>query len=734
MLSYFKPARRILSSIIQNKFTNLAKSLTTKMPRYEYPEVRRDLSVKDNFHGTEITDPYRWLENPDSEETQKFVEDQNKLTQSFLQKCKYRSKIREKITDLWNYPKFGCPFKRGDYYYFYKNSGLQNQSVLFQQKSLDSDDFKEFIDPNKFADDGTTALQQGEFSEDGKHFAYIVCEKGSDWGRIKIKSVETDAELSETLENVKFSCLSWTHDNKGFFYNQYPHSAKADGTVVEKNEFQQLFYHKIGTQQSEDIVVAQFPDEPNWMGHAEVSNCGNYIVMTISKSCDPINQLWCFDLRTTNHEIRSDMQFVKVVSNFDAKYNYITNNGSVMTFKTNLNAPRYKLASIDLDKMETEGWKDLVGEKDDVLQTVKCVNKDKLLLNYMHDCKDDLYLYDLISGKELKKFQIEIGTILSMDSRKQDDFFFYKFGSFTSPGDIYYYKFNDSLETNEPQMYRRSDFKGLDLSAFKTEQVFYSSKDGTKIPMFIVSKKTVTKSEKNPLFLYGYGGFNISLTPTFSVTRLVWLQHFNGIYVSANLRGGGEYGNAWYNAGRLLNKQNVFDDFISAAEYLIENKYTSKDKLVINGGSNGGLLVTACINQRPDLYHAAIADVSVADMLRFHKFTIGSYWVSDYGCSDNKEQFDYMIKYSPVHTINKEKEYPYVLLATADHDDRVVPSHSYKYISELQHQNGHQEKPFLIRIETKAGHGAGKPTSKIIEEHADKYGYIADVMNLEWQD
>lgn len=730
----FNQPKKLLNKFNQVNFTNIRT--ITKMPRYNYPTVRRDDNVTENFHGQDITDHYRWLEDPGSEETKKFVNDQNALTNSFFENCKHRKACRDRITELWNYPKFGSPFKQGDYYYFFKNTGLQNQSVLYQQKSLDSEPV-EFLDPNKFAEDGTTSLQQYSFSEDGSLFAYIICEKGSDWGKIKFKSVtENNKDLEDLLENIKFSCLSWTHDNKGLFYNSYPKSLKSDGTATEKNEYQQLFYHRLGTKQSEDLVCVKFPDEPKWMGHVTVSDCGNYLVLGISCSCDPNNQLWYYDLHANKNLVTDDIEFVKLVPNFDAKYSYITNEGSLFLFKTNLNALKYKLVTIDLSEPNPK-FKDFLPEKEDVLQDVSCINKTKLLINYMHDCKDEMYLYDLNTGKELKKFKLEIGTVLEISSRKKDDFFFFKFGSFTSPGDIFLYKFesdDSNIQSNEPKLFRRSEFKGLDLSNFKTEQVFFESKDGTKIPMFIVSKKNLEKSHNNPALLYGYGGFNISLTPTFSVVRLIWLQHFNGIYCCANLRGGGEYGEAWYNGGRLAKKQNVFDDFIAAAEYLTENKYTNKDRLAINGGSNGGLLVTATINQRPDLFKVAIADVAVCDMLRFHKFTIGSYWTSDYGCSDNKDEFDTMIKYSPLHTIAKNKEYPFVLMATADHDDRVVPSHSYKYIAELQHQNGHQEKPFLIRIETKAGHGAGKPTSKIIEEHADKYSYIAEVMDLKWED
>ncbi|CAF0839961.1 unnamed protein product, partial [Brachionus calyciflorus] len=691
------------------------------MTKIKYPLVRRDETIVENFHGIEIKDPYRWLEDPESEETKKFVDEQNELTNSFLDQCKYRSNIKAKLTELWNYPRYGCPFKRGKYYYFFKNTGLQNQSVLYQQETLDSEP-REFLDPNKFAEDGTTSLQQYQFSDDGNTLAFIICEKGSDWGKIKFKSVETNQELPDILENIKFSCLSWTHDNKGVFYNAFP-ELKSDGTAIEKNEYQQLFYHKLGTKQSEDIVCAKFPDEPNWMGHAEVSDCGNYVIMSISKSCDPVNQLWVYDLASANHQVTKDLNFLKLVANFDAKYEYITNDGSVFTFLTNLNALRYKLVTVDLKNPELT-FKELVPESEDVLQGAYCVNQNYLLLNYLHDCKDELSLHDLKTAKLIKKFNIEIGSLTELRAKKDQDFFYYKFSSFTSPGDIYEFKFNETEQ--EPKLFRISEFNGLDLSQFKTEQVFYESKDGAKIPMFLVSKKNLEKSAQNPVYLYGYGGFNISLTPTFSVVRLIWLQHFNGIYVCANLRGGGEYGEAWYNAGRLNNKQNVFDDFILAAEYLISNGFTSKEKLVINGGSNGGLLVTACVNQRPDLYQAVIGDVAVCDMLRFHKFTIGSYWVSDYGCSDKEDDFKCMIKYSPLHTIQKGKKYPYVLLATADHDDRVVPSHSYKYIAELQNQNGDQDKPFLIRIETKAGHGAGKPTSKLIEEYADKYGYIAE--------
>ncbi|RMZ95819.1 prolyl endopeptidase [Brachionus plicatilis] len=700
----------------------------TKMP-INYPKVRRDESIQENFHGVEIKDPYRWLEDPDSEETRKFVDDQNKLTSEFLDKCKYRTNIKNRITELWNYPRYGVPFRRGKFFYFFKNSGLQNQSVLYQQATPDSEPI-EFLDPNKFAEDGTTSLQQYKFCEDGNYLAYIVCEKGSDWGKIKFKSVSTGEDLPDVLENIKFSCLCWTHDNNGIFYNAFP-NLKSDGTAIDKNEYQQLFYHKIGTKQSEDIVCAQFANEPNWMGHAEVSDCGNYVIMSICKSCDPVNQLWIFDLAKANHLVSPNLEFKKIVSNFDAKYEYVTNDGTIFTFKTNSNALRYKLVNVDLADPELK-FKNLIPETQDVLQDAYCANEKFLIVNYLHHCKDELALYDLKTGKEIKKFTTEIGTLIELSARKNQDFFFYKFSSFTSPGDIYEFRFSENL--GEPTLFRVSEFKGLDLSQFKSEQTFFESKDGTKIPMFLVSKKNLEKNAQNPVFLYGYGGFNISLTPTFSVVRLIWLQHFNGIYACVNLRGGGEYGEEWYNAGRLMNKQNVFDDFISAAEYLISNDYTNKEKLVINGGSNGGLLVTACVNQRPDLYKLVIGDVAVCDMLRFHKFTIGSYWVSDFGSSENEADFRNMIKYSPLHTIQKGKKYPHVLLATADHDDRVVPSHSYKYIAELQNLNGDQENPFLIRIETKAGHGAGKPTSKVIDEYADKYGFVAEVLKLEWHD
>jgi prolyl oligopeptidase len=501
-------------------------------------------------------------------------------------------------------------------------------------------------------------------------------------------------------------------------------------------------YHRIGTKQSDDIVCARFPDEPEWMGHADISDCGNYVLMTINNSCEPVNQLWYYDLRKSEvegqGELTADLPWIKLVENFKAKYSCVANHGSKFIFKTNLGAQNYKLVSIDLSEGEKPEWKELMAESENVLQYVAAVNKTKLLVNYMRDCKDELYLYDLETGKQLKKFALEIGTILELSCRKKDDSFFFKFGSFTTPGDIYSFQFDSNNDSHgvktEPILYKRSEFKGLDLSVFKTEQVFFDSKDGTKVPMFIVSKKEAHKSADTPAFLYAYGGFNISLTPTFSVIRLIWLQHLNGIYVCANIRGGGEYGEKWYDAGRLENKQNCFDDFIAAGDFLTENKYTSKEKLVINGGSNGGLLVTAVINQRPDLCQLAIADVAVCDMLRFHKFTIGAYWVSDFGCADNVKQFKDMIKYSPLHTVKKDTTYPYVLLATADHDDRVVPSHSFKYISELQHHNGHTSRPYLIRIDKKSGHGAGKPTTKIIEEFGDKYAYIAHVLGLKWQD
>ncbi|XP_035660447.1 prolyl endopeptidase-like isoform X3 [Branchiostoma floridae] len=710
------------------------------MSAIKYPEARRDDSAIDDYHGTKVPDPYSWLEDPDGEETKAFVEAQNKITLPYLEKCAVRKQFQARLKEMWDYPKYGCPFKRGSRYFYYYNTGLQNQSVLYVQDSLDAE-AKVFLDPNKFSEDGTVSLRGSAFSEDGEYFAYGISKSGSDWVTIKFMKVAGAEQLPDTLEYVKFSCMSWTHDHKGLFYNRFPEpETKADGTETTANLHQKLYYHVIGTDQSEDVLCGEFPDHPKWMPGAEVSDDGRYVILAIREGCDPVNRLYYCDLQTVDYKVTGILPWVKVADNFDAEYEYIANEGTLFTFKTNLNAPRYKLINIDFSKPEMDQWTDLVPESEtDVMEWTACVNQDKLVLCYLHDVKTELYLHELKTGKRITTFPLDIGSVVGYSGRKQDSEIFYQFMSFLTPGVIYHCDLTkDKLE---PTVFRQIKVKDFDPSGFQTDQVFFSSKDGTKVPMFIVHKKDIPLDGTHPVLLYGYGGFNISITPSFSVSRIVFMLHLGGILAVPNIRGGGEYGEIWHKAGTKEKKQNVFDDFQGAAEYLIKNKYTSASKITINGGSNGGLLVGACVNQRPDLFGCAVSQVPVMDMLKFHKFTIGHAWTTDFGCSDNKEGFDYLIKYSPLHNIQTPSDsvvqYPAILLLTGDHDDRVVPLHSLKFIAQLQHtvgSNPKQTNPLFIRVDTKSGHGFGKPTAKVIEETSDIYAFIAENLKLEWRD
>ncbi|KAI5617048.1 prolyl endopeptidase, partial [Silurus asotus] len=697
-------------------------------------------SQVDDYHGYKVPDPYSWLEDPDSEKTQAFVNEQNQLTLPFLEECPIREVFKERMTELYDYPKYSCPFKRGNRYFHFYNTGLQNQSVLYVQENLEAEP-RVFLDPNTFSDDGTVALQGYAFSEDGEHLAYGVSASGSDWVELRFLRVEGAKALEDRLERVKFSCMAWTHDGKGLFYNSYPEQeGKSDGTETSTNLNQKLYYHVLGTPQSQDILCAEFPKQPKWMSGAEVSDDGQYVLLSIREGCDPVNRLWYCDLNTISGSITGMLPWVKLIDNFDAEYEYVTNEGTVFTFKTNLDAPRYRLINVDFTQPAPSQWKELIPQHDkDVLVFATCTYSSFLCVCYLHDVKSVLKMYHLESGEELKTFPLEVGSIMGFTGRKKDSEIFYYFTSFLSPAIIYHC---DLTKTPlQPHVFREVKVKGFDPTEYQTTQVFYPSTDGTEIPMFIVHKKDLQLDGSHPTFLYGYGGFNISITPSYSVSRLIFVRHLGGVLVVANIRGGGEYGETWHKAGMLENKQNCFTDFQCAAEYLIKEGYTSSNKLTINGGSNGGLLVGACVNQRPDLFGCAVAQVGVMDMLKFHKFTIGHAWTTDFGCSEIKEQFNWLIKYSPLHNIRVPEgdgvQYPAMLLLTGDHDDRVVPLHSLKYIATLQHVIGRwpsQSNPLFIYIDTKSGHGAGKPTSKVIQEVADTYAFIARCLDLHWID
>lgn len=706
------------------------------MERFTYPTVRRDSTIIDDYHGKKIADPYAWLEDPDSEETKGFVEKQNEISSPYLEKCEFKEKFKERMTELWDYPKYGCPFKRGGMYYYFYNSGLQNQSVLYCKETIDGE-AKVFLDTNALSEEGNISLRGYAFSEDGRSFAYGLSESGSDWVTIHFKTTGADTkDLPDTLKQVKFTSMDWTHDHKGIFYNRYPKTSdKSDGTETDLNLNQKLYYHLLGTDQDEDTLCCEFIDNPKWMIGAEVSDCVRYVVLTIRQGCDPVNKLYYCDLHTLKDGITGQLPYVKIVDNFDAEYEYVTNEGSVFTFKTNLDSPNYKLINIDLNNFQMENWSTLIAEDTkDVLEWASCVNNDTLVLCYLHDVKNVLYLHRLSDGSLIKELPLDIGSIVGFSGKKKQTEIFYQFTSFLTPGVIFHCDL--ALQDSAPKIFHETVVKGFDASLYETVQVFFPSKDGTKIPMFIVHSKGVTLDGSHPVYMYGYGGFNISITPSFSVSRLIFIGHLGGILAVPNVRGGGEYGESWHKGGTFANKQNVFDDFQCAAEYLISNKYTSPERLAINGASNGGLLVGACVNQRPDLFKCAVAQVGVMDMLKFHKFTIGHAWVTDFGCSSEKEQFEWLIKYSPLHNIkipDNGVQYPSVLLMSADHDDRVVPLHSLKYIAELQYIMGKYEKqtnPLLILVDTKSGHGFGKPTSKRIDDVANMFAFIAKNINI----
>jgi len=677
-----------------------------------YPVARKGDQV-DDYHGVKVADPYRWLEDLDSEETRKWVEEQNKLTFGYLAEIPARTTIKERLTKLWNFEKYGVPFKEGNRYFYTRNSGLQNQSVLYSVNSLEAQP-QVLIDPNTLSADGTVALSGTAVSNDGKFLAYSLSASGSDWQEWKVRDVGTGKDLTDHLKWVKFSNASWTRDGSGFFYARYD-EPKSD-SLKATNYFQKLYFHKIGSPQSEDVLVYERPDQKDWLFDGSVSKDGNYLIITAFQGTDVKTRVYYKDLRT------NDGPVVKLLDDFDASYTFVGNDGNRMWFLTDVGAPRGKIIEINTAQPDRNNWKILVPESKETLQAVTVVNH-KLIANYLKDAYTQVKIFDT-TGKFIREVEFPtIGSAEGFGGEPDDRETFYSFTSFTSPASIYRY----DVETGKSTVFRQPkvDFNPAN---FETKQVFYSSKDGTKVPMFITYKKGLKLDGNNPTYLYGYGGFNISLTPAFSVGVLVWME-MGGVFAQPNLRGGGEYGEDWHQAGMKLKKQNVFDDFITAAEWLITNKYTSTPKLAISGGSNGGLLVGAALTQRPELFGAALPAVGVMDMLRFQKFTIGWAWVSDYGSSDNADEFKALYAYSPLHNIKPGTKYPPTLVTTADHDDRVWPGHSFKFAAALQAAQA-GSAPVLIRIETKAGHGAGKPTSKIIEESADRYAFLVRTLNM----
>jgi prolyl oligopeptidase len=684
----------------------------------QYPPARKS-DVVDDYHGTKVPDPYRWLEDPDAAESRAWIEAENRLTNAYLAAIPARVAIRERLTKLWNYPKYGAPFRKAGRYFFFKNDGLQNQSVLYQQASLAATP-EALLDPNLLSADGTVAVSTVAVSEDGRLLAYGTSASGSDWEEFRVRDVATARDLPDHLKWVKFSGASWTKDGAGFFYSRYPEPA--DKALTDVNRFQRLYYHRLGADQAQDVLVYERPDQPDWGMNAEVTNDGRYAVLQVWLGTDRRNRVYYLDLRDAKHP-RVTGDVVRLLDEFDASYAFVGNDGPLFYFLTDLDAPRKRVIAIDTRHPERARWREVLPQGPDVLEGVQIIH-ERFVAHYMRDASSRLRLFAL-DGRVLKDLDLPtLGSVVSISGERKDGEMFYGFTSFLYPTTIFRYDFTAGVT---------SVFKApaidFDPSGYETKQVFYASKDGTRVPMFITHKKGLTLDGSNPTYLYGYGGFNISLTPSFSVAMLAWLE-MGGVYAVPNLRGGGEYGEEWHQAGMHDRKQNVFDDFIAAAEYLIAQRYTSTPKLAIAGGSNGGLLVGAVMTQRPELFGAALPAVGVMDMLRFHKFTIGWAWVTDYGSADSVAQFPYLYKYSPLQNLRPGTTYPATLVTTADHDDRVVPGHSFKFTAALQAaQAGPQ--PVLIEIETKAGHGAGKPTSKLIEEQADRFAFL--VRNLGMQ-
>jgi prolyl oligopeptidase len=678
-----------------------------------YPPSHPDPTVVDVYHGQAVPDPYRWLEDLDSEQTRAWVEAQNRLTFDYLQRIPARQRLLERLTQLWNYEKYSQPFKEGGRYFYFKNDGLQNQSVLYTQESLEAE-ARVLLDPNTLSEDGTVALSGIAISRDGRYLAYGLSRSGSDWQEWKVRDIETGEDLPDHLRWIKFSGASWTPDGQGFFYSRY--DEPPPGREYESaNYFQKLYYHRLGTPQSEDLLVYHRPDQKEWGFAGGVTEDGNYLIISVWRGTDPKNLLFYKDLRDPNSPV------VELIREFEAEYSFVGNDGSRFWLLTDLDAPRRRLVAIDLDNPGQV--QEVIPEAEETLQGVSLIN-NQFVAFYLKDAHTQIKTFAL-DGTYLGAIPLPgLGSASGFGGKRYDTETFYTFTSFTTPPTIYRYDFTTGRSTlfRQPQV----DF---DPQAYEVQQVFYPSKDGTRIPMFLVHRRGLARTGDHPTLLYGYGGFGISLTPSFSVGLVAWLE-MGGVYAQPNLRGGGEYGEAWHQAGTKLNKQKVFDDFIAAAEWLVANGYTNPSKLAISGGSNGGLLVGACLTQRPDLFAAALPAVGVFDMLRFHKFTIGWAWISEYGSPEDPEEFKALYAYSPLHNLKPGTVYPATLITTADHDDRVVPAHSFKFAAALQAAQGGSQ-PILIRIDTKAGHGAGKPTTKLIEETADRWAFLVEVLGIQ---
>lgn len=704
---------RKLSPIVLTLTLLLTFSLITgcnNQTAWNYPQTKT-VNVVDDYHGTKVADPYRWLEDSDSKETLSWVKKQNKITEKYIDSVSQKEKIKDIIIKRWNYPKYSVPFKKCSRYFYWYNNGLQNHSVFYMKKSLDGQPHV-VINPNQLSKDGTVAINNIAVTEDGKFMAYALTQSGSDLQKIKIRNIDTNKDLEETIPFCRFTSIAWKNDNSGFFYNRYPDP----NAVAEENRFNynKVYFHKLDTRQIQDELIYEDPMNKQLSFPPTVSEDGQYLILHVYQGTDPKNRIYY-------KKLRSKSAFFKLLDKADARYDFITNLGSKFYFLTDLDAPRFKLIAIDTKNPGV--IEEVIPQQEDVIDGISFVNKN-FIATIMHDVHHLLKIYDA-NGNYLKDIPLPaIGTTGGISGHKDDPEMFFAFASYLFPYTSYRYDF----DTTKAEVYQKPEID-FDSDKYKTTQVFYKSKDGTKIPMYIISKKDIKLDTNNPTLLYGYGGFNISLRPGFSIRIISWLD-LGGIYAVANLRGGNEYGEAWHQQGILGNKQNVFDDFIAAAQYLINNKYTCPEKLAIQGGSNGGLLTAACSIQRPELFGAVACHVPVTDMLRYHKFTVGRYWVSDYGnAEEDPEAFKYLYKYSPLHNVPENYNNPSILVTSADTDDRVVPAHAKKLVAAMQAKSS-KKKPILLRVETKAGHGHGKPTSKKIDELTDVFAFLYKSLNM----
>jgi prolyl oligopeptidase len=734
--------------------TTKADSHREKRPTMlDYPETRRGDTV-DDYHGTKVPDPYRWLEDPDSPETREWIEAENRVTESYLSQIPQRKKIRKRLTELWNYERYGLPWSDGSYYFYTHNDGLQNQSVLmvagaeaFRADASvasplgreqgdggaaraasphpnplpEGEGVRVLLDPNKLSEDGTVSLAGSRVSDDGKYLAYGLASGGSDWNEWHVRDVATGQDLDDHLKWVKFSDASWTKDGRGFYYSRYDEPPKGE-VLTQANYFQKVFYHKLATDQSDDKLVYDRKDHKDWGFSGEVTDDGKYLVINVWQGTRRENQVFYQEL---DGKEPGEAKTVELLAGFDADYSFVGNDGARFYFLTDKDAPRRRLIAIDVKRPQREHWQELVPQAEDILQRVSLVG-DQFFATYLKDASSRIKVFDL-AGKHMRDVVLPgIGSATGFDGDRDDKETFYGFSSYTTPTTIYRY----DLASGESTLWRRPKID-FDSDKYETKQLFTKSKDGTRVPLFVTHKTGLKLDGNNPTLLYGYGGFNIALTPGFDVRSAVWME-MGGVYAVATLRGGGEYGVEWHEGGRLHNKQNVFDDFFAAAEHLIEQKYTQPEKLAIAGRSNGGLLVGAAMTQRPDLFGATLPGVGVMDMLRFHKFTIGWAWVSEYGSADDPEVFPTLYRYSPLHNLKADVKYPATLIVTADHDDRVVPAHSFKFAAALQaaQRSSAHAPPVLIRIETRAGHGAGMALKKKIDETTDELAFLVQTLGM----